>query len=73
MKLTKAGIDRMLAIAGAVTAPALTLCVQEHALGAQAATTVGAIVAAALIAYHGGGLAQGATGGPSVPDDTTPA
>lgn len=45
-------LDKFVAIAGGVSAPVLTLLVDENVLSAVTATDVGAIVAALLLGYH---------------------
>lgn len=51
-------IDRAVAFGAAVSAPVLTLLVDQHVLSALTATDVGAVVAAAVGAYHGGAVVQ---------------
>lgn len=70
MTILKPTIDRAISLGAAVAAPVLTLCVDQHWLSAMSATDVGAIVAAAVGAYHGGAIVQRKRTTPSVADST---
>ena len=50
--------DKAVVFTAAVSAPILTLLVDQHVLSALAATDAGAVVAAAVGAYHGGAVLQ---------------
>lgn len=67
MQLPKIIIDRCLTVAAAAAAPALTLCVDTGTLSATVATDVGALVAAAIAAYHGGAAVANRSTAPSLP------
>lgn len=66
MMPTKTVLDRAVVVLAAVAAPALTLCVDAGALGAQVATDIGGIVAAFVVAWHGGSAATARLSTPSV-------
>ena len=61
--IAKPAIDRAVTFLAALAAPVLTLSVDQHWLSAIAATDAGAIVAAAVGAYHGGAVVQRTRGG----------
>lgn len=50
--------DRAVTVLAAVAAPLLPLLVRHHVLTAQDASDVGAVVLAAVGAYHGGAAVQ---------------
>jgi hypothetical protein len=58
VKITKHTVDRAVAIGAAVAAPILTTLVDTHVLAAVTATDIGAVVTAAVAAYHGGAAVQ---------------
>lgn len=66
MKITKDTLDRALTVIAAAAAPALTLCVDTHAISAQVATDIGGIVAAIIAAWHGGSVATAKLSTPTV-------
>lgn len=51
-------MDRVVTFIAAISAPLLTLLVDQHVVTALAATDIGAIVAAAVGSYHGGKVVQ---------------
>lgn len=66
MKISKNTLDKVLTIVAAASAPALTLCVDSGALSGQVATDIGTIVAAIIVAWHGGSAATSKLTTPSV-------
>lgn len=58
MSVSKKAVDRAVTVAASVAAPALTLLVHTDVLSSLVATDYGAIVVAAVAAYHGGSVAQ---------------
>lgn len=68
MAVSKSALDAGITILAAVTAPALTLCVDTDTISATVATDIGGIVAAAVAAWHGGSIATARlTAGKSAP------
>lgn len=73
MTVSKVLADRIVTGLATVAAPVLTLLVDTHTLGAQTATDLGGIVAAAVVAWHGGSIAQDRLAGRSAIQDPVPA
>lgn len=67
MKGGKHTVDRVISALGVTAAPVLTSLVDFHVLSATHATDLGAVVAAAVAAYHGGAYAQRRTSEPAAP------
>lgn len=66
MTVTKAAIDKGLTVIVAVTSAVDPIAVQSGWISSHVGTAIGAGIAAALLAYHGGGAAQSALTTPSL-------
>lgn len=61
-------VDRLVTVAAAVATPVVALLIDTHEISAAVGVDVGAIVAAAVGAYHGGALVQRRAGAYHVTD-----
>lgn len=68
MKTSKKTLDRAVTVAVAVAAPLLPILIRHQVLSAADAQDVGAVILAAVGAYHGGAAVQKRRGEPSVSD-----
>jgi hypothetical protein len=56
--IAKTTIDRAIAVAAAVSTPVVALLIDNNVISATSGVDIGAIVAAAVGAYHGGAQVQ---------------